>query len=206
MTEGVVKYRLDYQAAPPPDGKALGDLPAWHTICHRLGLVGQTPGRYGGLAYGNLSRRLGPECFVISGTQTGGRERPDPADYTRVTGWDVDRNWVRAEGPCQPSSESLTHAALYQGHRAIGSIIHVHSPELWRSADVLGLPSTDPAVPYGTPALAREVWRLCESRALGARGAFAMGGHTDGIVAFGGDAEAAGLALMALLAQALLRS
>jgi len=202
-TEGVIKYRLDFREGPVPAPEQVAVLAAWQRICRGLELVGQQPGRYEGYAYGNLSCRTAPREFLVSGTQTAGNTRPRAADYTRVLDWSIAENRVVAEGPCRPSSESLTHAALYERDPAIGFVIHVHSPEIWRGATALGLPVTDPDVPYGTPAMAEEVWRLFETGTLGETGVFAMGGHEDGVVAFGPDAVSAGLALIALLARAL---
>ncbi|MEJ2576847.1 MAG: class II aldolase/adducin family protein [Gammaproteobacteria bacterium] len=202
-TEGIVKYRLEFSDGPAPDATGTGALRAWQLICRRLELVGRDPARYGGCAYGNLSRRIARRRFVISGTQTAGHARPAPGDYTLVTEWSITDNRVNAEGPCRPSSESLTHAALYERDPAIHFVIHVHSPEIWHAAAALGLPATDPDVPYGTPAMAEEVWRLFDHGDLGPAGVFAMGGHEDGVVAYGNDAASAGLPLIGLLAQAL---
>jgi hypothetical protein len=202
-TEGVIKYRLDFHDGPIPAPEQVAALAAWQRICHNLGLVGQQPDRYEGYAYGNLSCRTAPREFLVSGTQTAGNPRPRPADYTRVLDWSIAENRVVAEGPCRPSSESLTHSALYERDPATGFVIHVHSPEIWQGAPALGLPVTDPQVPYGTPAMAEEVWRLFDSGTLGETGVFAMGGHEDGVVAYGPNAASAGPALIALLARAL---
>ncbi len=203
MTEGVVKYRLDFRPAAAASVGDLGELPAWHSICHRLGLLGRDPARYGGLAYGNLSRRLCGERFLISGTQTGGQAAMTTADYALVEDCDIDANRVRANGPVPPSSEALTHAAVYRAAPAVGCVFHVHAPQIWLAAQRLGLAVTDPAADYGTPAMAREVARLLGAPQVLTRRVFVMGGHQDGVLAFGGDAAAAGTALIAVLARAL---
>lgn len=203
--EGVVKYRLDHSPGAPRGLGEIGELPAWHQICHRLGLIGRDPERYDGYAYGNLSRRLSAASFIISGTQTSGYARLDASQYALVTGWAIERNTIRSTGPCEPSSEALSHAALYQRTSAIGFIIHVHSPELWGRAAALRLPVTDPFAPYGTPEMAQSIWELFDRGLLGNQGLFAMGGHQDGVIAFGHTASAAGTLLVNTLAQALLK-
>jgi hypothetical protein len=203
--EGVVKYRLDHTPGAPRGLPEIGELPAWHQICHRLGLIGRNPERYDGYAYGNLSRRLSATSFVISGTQTSGDTQLDPSRYALVTGWAIERNAIRSTGPCEPSSEALSHAALYQRAAAIRFIIHVHAPELWDRAAALQLPVTDPFAPYGTPEMARSIWELFDRGLLGDAGLFAMGGHQDGVIAFGQTATAAGTLLVSTLAQALLK-
>lgn len=203
--EGVVKYRLDHHPSAPRRWHEIGELPAWHQICHRLGLVGQDPARYEGYAYGNLSRRLSHASFVISGTQTSGLAQLDRHHYALVTRWAIERNTIRSTGPCEPSSEALSHAALYQRVATIGFITHVHSPEIWTRAALLQLPVTDPSAPYGTPEMAGSIWALFDQGLLADQGLFAMGGHQDGVIAFGPTASAAGTLLVDTLARALLK-
>lgn len=201
QAEGVIKYRLDFRAAPPLADGTLADLIAWQQIMHRLGLLGRDAARYGGLAYGNLSRRRGGG-FVISASQCGDRAEPGGGDYSLVTGWDCAANRIVAEGPAAPSSESLTHAALYDADPAVVAIIHVHSAEIWQQRDQLGLASTDATVSYGTPAMADEVGRLYKTARFDGFGLLAMAGHQDGIVAFGRSLDEAGAAVVTLLARA----
>ena len=59
------------------------------------------------------------------------------------------------------------------------------------------------AVWRGTPAMAAEVARLYADPAVRAGGILAMGGHEDGLVAFGASAEAAGTVLVRAFARAL---
>lgn len=55
----------------------------------------------------------------------------------------------------------------------------------------------------GTPEMAREVRRLFPHTAVRERMIFAMGGHEDGVVAFGHTSEQAGTVMLAILARAL---
>lgn len=203
QAEGVIKYRLDFTPGSALPAAQLAELIAWQRILHRLGLVGRDPARYGGLAYGNLSRRLPEGGFAISASQTGDREQPTPEDYAHVIGWDCTQNRVVASGPAKPSSESLTHAALYDADPAIGCVLHLHAPDIWQQRVQLGLPGTASEVPYGTPEMAAEVGRLYREQGFAGHGALAMGGHLDGILAFGEDPDQAGSALMILLRRAL---
>ena len=210
--EGVIKFDLDFTPAPPLAAVAVAELNAWRRILFLLGLVGCDPQRYDGLGYGNVSLRLPPYSappmerpFVISGTQTGALAELAAGHYTVVRSCDPQRNRVVAVGPLRPSSEALTHGALYALDPALRCVLHVHSPLLWRHAVYLELPLTDPAAAYGTPAMAVEVARLYAEPAVRAGGIFAMGGHEDGLVAFGTSAEAAGTVLLHWLARALAR-
>lgn len=201
--EGVIKYRLEFTPGPPQGIDVLSELIGWQQILHTLGLLGRDSTRYGGLAYGNVSRRLPDGGFVISASQTGDLARPTPADYAVVRHWDCAGNHVSASGPAKPSSESLTHAALYDADPAIACVLHVHVPLVWQRRDRLGVASTAADVAYGTPAMAAEVTRLYRECGFAAQGILAMAGHTDGIVSFGPDPDQAGLPLIRLLRRAL---
>jgi len=207
--EGVIQFDLKYTWTPPlpPDG--LLEINAWRKILHLLGLTGQDPGRYGGLGFGNISQRVAPfdapaprRRFVISGTQTGGLADLDERHYALVLECRPETNRVVAEGPVHPSSEALTHGALYGADPDLRFVMHVHSPEIWRNAGTLGIPCTDPEAAYGTPAMAAEVARLLKTESVNDGKVLAMGGHEDGIVAFGRSAGEAGTALVNLLAGA----
>ena len=136
-----------------------------------------------------MSQRLDAGVFVITGTQTGGIPVLGAQHYATIVRADPEANVVVAEGPVQPSSESMTHATLYALNTRIGSVMHVHSPEMWHQRDMLGLPATHPDVPYGTPAMSEEVERLCRETTSGI---VAMGGHVDGIIAYGVSPDEAG--------------
>jgi len=207
--EGVIQFELKYTRAPPLPHDRLLEINAWRKILHLLGLTGQDPGRYGGLAYGNISQRVAPfdapapqRRFVISGTQTGGLADLDESHYALVLECRPESNRVVAEGPVRPSSEALTHGALYGADPGLRFVMHVHSPKIWRNACALGIPCTDSAAGYGTPAMAAEVARLLKTESVSDGKVLAMGGHEDGIVAFGHTADEAGTALVKLLASA----
>jgi L-ribulose-5-phosphate 4-epimerase len=203
--EGVIKFSLDYTPSEPLPHEALRELNAWRKVCHLCGLIGQDPDRYGGYGYGNISQRLTGgrgAAFIISGSQTGRLEHLSPDDYALVTECIPTENHVVARGPSKPSSESLTHGAVYALDAGVGGVIHAHSPDIWRQARALGIALTNAAVPYGTPELADEIGRLLATSDARQRGIVAMGGHEDGIIAFGTTLAKAGLTLVRTLALA----
>lgn len=200
-SEGVIQYKLDHRRGPLPTGVDLAGLFRWFVQCRERGLIGRTRSRYDGLAYGNISVRA-PQGFVISGTQTGGNARLTAEDLAWVTEFDADANRLTAQGPTAPSSEAMTHGQIYRASPASNAVIHVHSPLIWRHADTLGLAQTAAAATYGTPAMAAEVDRLLRAAADRSVGIFAMGGHEDGIIAYGTDLDQAGDLLLAILAAA----
>ena len=208
--EGVIKFNNDHELRATCDGhSSLCGLIAWRHILAHLSLIGQDALRYDGAGYGNLSARIGPfpgsrgrRRFVISGTQTGGYRCLGAEDFACVENYDVTTNQVSSHGPMQPSSESLTHAAVYDLSPSIRVVLHVHSPLLWQRAKMLHIPQTRPEVPYGTPAMAREVGRLHRERALSDKCVFAMMGHEDGVIVFGRNCDEAGRTLLSYVGRA----
>jgi ribulose-5-phosphate 4-epimerase/fuculose-1-phosphate aldolase len=210
--EGVIKFELNFTPAPPLPAAEIAEINHWRAVLYQHKLIGQDPARYGGYGYGNLSVRLAPYAapptlrhFIISGSQTGDRAQLGPEHYTVVTECHPEENRVVAHGPIRPSSESLTHGAVYALDPAIRAVLHAHSPEIWQAAPSLGIPITDPQVPYGTPAMAAEVARLFATTDVAQRHIFSMGGHEDGIIAFGTTAEEAAEVLLTALSAAQAR-
>jgi ribulose-5-phosphate 4-epimerase/fuculose-1-phosphate aldolase len=142
--------------------------------------------------------------FVITGTQTGGVIDAQPEHYVTVKECYPARNLVVAEGPVRPSSESMTHGAIYAQDSRIRWVMHGHSPHIWRNAAALSIPITDATVPYGTPEMSAEVARLFRATDVRRQRVFSMGGHDDGVVSFGRTAEEAGAALLNSLAKSLI--
>jgi len=68
-----------------------------------------------GTSFGNLSLRDGAtSSFHITGSGTGGLRELTLADCAKVVAYNFEKNWLRYEGSTIPSSESLTHAAIYE--------------------------------------------------------------------------------------------
>jgi L-ribulose-5-phosphate 4-epimerase len=149
-----------------------------------------------GVAFGNLSVRDGAtKNFYITGSATGGKPELTLADCARVVAYDFKRNCLRYQGTAIPSSESLTHAAVYEADTKAGSVMHCHDSKLW-AALLNEAPTTSEAVDYGTPEMAYEVTRLFKVTDAQSRKILVMAGHEGGIVAFGKDLEEAFVVLM----------
>ena len=213
VTEGVTKFSAIHVSRAIPERPyqdAAHTLRAWRQVLFALRLVGQDDHLYDGAGYGNLSARVGvmgaeqgQRQFLVSGTQTGAQPMTEFSDWTLVTRYDLRKNCVYSEGLIAPSSESLTHGAIYDLSSRIRFVLHVHSPSIWQARRTLRLPCTDENVEYGTPAMARAVRSLYENSHLAQCQVFAMGGHQDGIVSFGHSCDEAGHRLISIYAQAL---
>jgi hypothetical protein len=203
--EGIIKFDLAFRPGPAPTAELLCELEAWRWVFRQLGLLGQHSARYDGLGFGNLSRRVmtdgSANSFIISGSQTGALEQLAPRHYVRVASCDPLNNRVEATGGVHPSSEALSHGVLYQADPRIAWVMHLHSPEIYAAGSRLRLAVTAPEAPYGSPAMAAEISRLCPS--AGWPGLLVMGGHEDGILAFGATAAVTGALVVSTLAAAL---
>ena len=196
MDEGVVKYRCDWQEADPVAAENIADLMDWRERLHSWGLIGVYEN---GIGFGNVSVRLGNSCqFVISGTQTAHLQTLGPESYSTVTEFNLEQNFLGCRGPVPASSESLTHAAIYLHRDDVGAIIHVHNPKLWQQL-LFKIPTTRKEIPYGTPQMALEMFRLFEEENLADRKILAMAGHEDGIICFGSTLDEAGTVLSAAI-------
>jgi ribulose-5-phosphate 4-epimerase/fuculose-1-phosphate aldolase len=212
VSEGVIKFSALHESRPLTPrrfGSLAGRLMAWREIMAKTELVGQRPDRYDGAGYGNVSGRIGAPTaprrrrgFLITGTQTGGRSCLELGDFCVVESVEPVLNRVSSYGEIMPSSESMTHAAIYDLSSRIRFVLHAHSPVIWRQRERLSLPTTATSVEYGTPEMAREVERLYRSTRLAELGILAMGGHEDGIIVFGHSCEEAGQVLLSHLARA----
>ena len=210
--EGVIKFQAEHAHGPldaERHGALVCELVAWREILVMTGLVGQDPSRYGGAGYGNVSVRLPPfpgergqRPFLITGTQTAGQRRIGLEHFCTVRSYDARHNRVASEGPILPSSEAMTHGAIYDLGPQLRYVFHVHTPVIWRQAAALRLPTTNPSVAYGTPEMAFEVHRLFRETALADLRVFSMGGHEDGVISFGRNADEAGQVMIRTLARA----
>lgn len=183
IDEGYVKYDCDWSPGPPPDAALVDELNRWRAPLHAAGLIGHDARH--DVGFGNISIRVsGDGRFVISGTQTGHIEKTTGEQYALVTDVDIEGNRVRCTGPVPASSEAMTHAALYALDDSIGAVVHVHSADLWQRLKDR-LPTTDPAVAYGTPLMAREFARLWRDTAFRDERIAVMAGHDDGLLSIG---------------------
>ena len=189
IDEGYIKYRSHWTPAPALVDPLIDELIRWRKPLFDAGLIGQYQDV--GIGYGNLSARSGASGhFIISGTRTGHLPDLVPEHFSLVTACDVDANSVVSTGPAEPSSEAMTHDAIYRIGAEIRAVVHVHSEQLWlRLQNVL--PTTDAGVAYGTPGMAREFDRLYRDTAFGADGVAVMAGHESGLISIGRSLEEA---------------
>ena len=185
---GSVKFKCEQTPAEISPFDGFDELNRFRRKLRELGMVGLDEN---GIGFGNLSVRNGSMSrFYITGSGTGGIGELKPDDCAKVVAYDFARNWLQSEGPRVASSESLTHAAVYESDPEAGAVIHGHDREMW--AQLLDkIPATPAGIEYGTPEMAYAVKRLFQTGQLKGSGIFVMRSHIGGLVAFGKDLEEA---------------
>lgn len=196
--EGIIQFHHVLQ--PPTSGLATAPIERFNRLlsdARARDLVGRDPGRYDGLAFGNLSYRpeQSGQGFWMTATQTADRPGLTPAELVWISDWSLAENRVVAAGFQSPSSETLAHAATHEQTSGPCWVLHGHAPQLWHASARLGLPTTPAAAANGTVALASAIRNLI----TGSCGLLVMGGHQDGMLAYAPDQET----LLAIVDRAL---
>lgn len=173
--------------APTFQEEVIATINDWRQTLYKKRLIGSYPD---GIGYGNLSCRTLGTTFLITGSGTGNLPVTHGGHYSMVHRYHFEENWVECSGPVKASSETMSHAALYEAQAAIQVIFHIHHLSLWKNL-MERLPSTAASVPYGTPEMTREISSLLQHSVIQKERIFAMGGHREGIIAFGESFERA---------------
>lgn len=196
IDEGYIKFQSHWEKTGPLPLAGLEELIRWRRPLHDAGLIGHYDEP--GVGYGNLSTRATDEgLFLISGTQTGHITNIGPTHFALVTDYDIERNTICCRGPVEASSESMTHAAIYELDRSIRAVVHVHSTELWVGLTA-SLPSTGADIAYGTPQMATEFRQLYKDTDFASVGVARMAGHQDGLISTGRSVGEAAERILAL--------
>lgn len=182
MDEGYIKFQSQWQRASSLPIESLQDLIQQRDNLHRLGLIGVYEN---GIGYGNISQRYNNENqFVISGSATGHLVNVSAAHFTLVTKVDIAKNTVWCEGPIIASSESMSHAVIYQECPEVQAVMHVHHLHGWKKL-LHKIPTTDASATYGSPEMANSIIKLLKNSNLRQQKIFVMEGHPEGIFVFG---------------------
>ena len=194
IDEGYIKFNCTWDNQPlaltVPD-----EIKFWRDQMYRLNLIGHYEDI--NVGYGNISMKIGQQ-MLVSGTQTGQIYPITDEHFTLVDDYNIERNWVHCVGQIRASSESMTHLAIYEAQPSIQAIIHVHNRFLWDKF-MNKVPTTDQNVPYGTPEMAEEIKRLFRESDVLAQKIIVMGGHEEGIIAFGENMAEAGDKILSFL-------
>ncbi len=178
MNEGVIKFDLKHTFKKLDINREVEILESVRMPLFYLRLIGEKDG----IGYGNVSIKVSQKSFLISGTQTGSKEFLGKSGYALVKDYDLKSFQVISLGEVKPSSESLTHAALYE-ILDINCVIHIHSEPLWETALKSDIAATSKDVEYGSPQMVKQIKELASTNKLN-EGILVTKGHKDGLFFF----------------------
>lgn len=139
------------------------------------------------IGYGNLSiRDIHGDGFLISGSASGGLERLSKETISRVYRWDYSSNTLWCRGFCDASSESLSHAAIYEALPQVLAVVHIHDSALWIAMQE-NLCSTPAGIEYGSVAMAEAVKKAVTNKTD--LSILRMGGHEGGFLLWGASLD-----------------
>ena len=191
--EGYIKFNCNWIEKKTVNRLDILELNFYREKLFKAGLIGMYEN---GIGFGNLSIRY-KNKFLISGSATGGLKELNENHYAIVTDYDLSKNSLTCEGMVKASSESLTHAAVYECSENTNAVIHIHNLELWKKL-LFKVPTTA-KVEYGTPEMANEIYRLFNETEVEEKKIICMLGHEEGIITFGKNLKQANDILFDLL-------
>lgn len=196
LTEGTIKFECHIVTEKTGiPSELFTQLNYWREELWLKCLIGAYPD---GIGYGNISMRV-PQSdqFYISGTSTGGLPELSQIHYSLVERCDPTQNALWCRGLIKASAESMSHAAIYSASSEVGAVVHIHDRKRWEKY-LNVLPTTDIKAEYGTPEMYFEIMRIMTEPQTLDKKVFVMGGHEEGIIAFGKTVEEAALTILAL--------
>jgi ribulose-5-phosphate 4-epimerase/fuculose-1-phosphate aldolase len=195
--EGFVKFNCHWsQSGPVISDEKYEIINSWREILYNMDLICAYEN---GVGFGNISMRIrGGHQFIITGSATGEIPELEPGHYVKVLSFNIEDNAVQCIGPLKASSESLTHAAIYQADPGANAVVHVHSFELWNEL-MNKVPTTNPGHEYGTTGLAKDILKLFNEPDVYEKRIIVMAGDQAGILTFGNDMDEAVNVLMEYL-------
>jgi L-ribulose-5-phosphate 4-epimerase len=192
MDEGYIKFNCEWVKSKLNFDISI--MNHWRDNLFDLKLIGAYDN---GIGYGNISVRT-DDGFVISGSTTGNLRKLNIGHYSKVIAYDFNKNFLKCVGPIKASSESMSHAAVYESNPKINAVIHVHNLDLWTKL-LNKVPTTSKNAKYGTPEMAYEIKKLFKETKVFNKKIFVMKGHKEGIFCFGNDLNEASKVLLDLV-------
>lgn len=186
MNEGYIKFKCNWVKKNIILEKDIIEINKIRKLLFEKKLIGCYSN---GIGYGNISVRH-KQGFIITGSATGHLKKLSKEDYSLVKNYNINNNELNCEGLTKASSESLSHAIIYEVSEQTNAVIHIHSLELWKNL-IENVPTTNKEIEYGIPEMAYEIKRLFSETKVKEKKVLVMGGHESGIISFGKDLEEA---------------
>jgi L-ribulose-5-phosphate 4-epimerase len=191
MDEGYIKFNCNWIKAEPVSQNTIMEINEWRDTLYKLGLIGAYAD---GIGFGNISVRHG-QSFLITGSATGNFSKLNENHYVLVNEYNLAQNSLTCTGPIKASSESLSHAVIYESSPETNAVIHIHRISMWENL-IYKVPTTKVDVSFGTPEMANEIKRLFKETKVAIEKIIVMGGHEEGIITFGKTLNEAGKILL----------
>ena len=189
--EGVIKFDCKWDKQPIPIEWDSTLLISTRQKLYQAKLIGAYEDNIG---FGNISIRVpDSDQFIISGSSTGNLPQLTRSDFSLVLSADINKNKVSCVGETIASSESMTHATIYQHDKTINAIVHAHHKQIWNNL-LNKVPTISEKISYGTPDMAKATQNIMDHQGQ----IFCMAGHEDGIVAYSESLERAAFLLLRL--------
>ena len=200
--EGYIKFNYKWIDKASLSGKDVKELNSYRQKLYKLKLIGKINDLVG---YGNISQRQNGKQFIITGSKTGLIKKLDAKHYSLVKNCDFKKNSLTCAGKVIASSESLSHAIIYQLSPKTNAVIHVHNTKLWEKL-LNKVPTTNKKATYGTIEMTNEIKRLFKRTKVKDEKIIAMAGHPDGVIVFGENLAEAYQVLMRIVVRKINRS
>lgn len=178
LDEGYIKFNIDWKERDLTlNQETFITLNTCRNKLFNLELIGAYDN---GIGFGNISKRFTENKFIITGSATGNISELQSQHYSLVEEYKLNENYVKCIGKTKASSESLSHAIIYETLPKVNAIIHTHNLKMWNRY-FNDLPTTSKKAEFGTPDMALEIKKLLNSNS----GIIIMGGHEEGILCYG---------------------
>jgi len=192
MEEGYIKYKCNWIQEEVIHAGQIHEINKWRSVLMKQGYIGMYDN---GIGFGNISIRIDEHTFMVSGSATGGIKELTADHYALVTDFNLIHNELTCKGMTMASSESLTHAAIYACSKETNAVVHIHHKQKWSSL-LHHAATTDSSIAYGTPELAFAIQSLIKEDKVGPSRIIVMGGHEEGLIAYGKTLEEAAMAFL----------
>ena len=138
MDEGYIKFNCKWiKDKPILTANKLFEINKWRDKLYKLGLIGAYDN---GIGFGNISIRFKKNTFIITGSATGNLHVMNENHYVLVNKYNLAKNSLTCKGPIKASSESLSHAIIYECSSDTNAVIHIHNIHIWKKFFYCQLP------------------------------------------------------------------
>lgn len=158
VMSGVVKFKTNFVSHNEVVDERLEELKKWCDVFRKQGLAPVE----NGFSCGNLSFRTQKHKneFIITASGISAQAPLTDNAFSKVVAVDLDKMLIKAQGPREPSSESMLHFAVYNARPDVQVVFHGHCQKILVAAGQMGLIETLEEVSYGSKELVEQVLKI----------------------------------------------